>query len=513
MVWFLALCSMLLGVVTATPAGAAAAEEPETVTSFAFTSDPGNDIADGAAGAYAPPLATFRLFGGGMGPPTTGELRVDIEQGSEDWSVTLAAPEGRQLRPGEYGDAEEAPFHDDDAAGLYVSGNGRACNQVHGDFVIYSISTDPAGAVTSLDAAFTQRCGSPDAPALRGVIRYLAPDGPITVTSSMPKSVRGDAVLLTARVPAADEGMVRFRAGGTVLGKAPVDRNGLASFETENLPAGTHEVTASYAGRATGGSVASRPLAQRVAKSTTSFSFASGADHYLGRGASVALTPEDANIIVEGTTACPTLRVVDRAGRSWTVELATPPIVVSVPLIGTLELCGEPLRAGTYDDARTGERGHPVLDVSGWNRACNDSHGRFVIDRIDGDALGRVTRLDASFVHRCGGPDAPAMSGRLRYDSPAPSTTAVEASAPVVRATESVTLTATVTGTNGPRSGEVEFRDGLMPLGRAVLDEHGIARLTTSLPPVAGDHHITADYRGSRDYEPSTGATTTTVTV
>ena len=64
---------------------------------------------------------------------------------------------------------------------------------------------------------------------------------------------------------------------------------------------------------------------------------------------------------------------------------------------------------------------------------------------------------------------------------------------------DSITLTATVTSTDGPQpTGVINFTDNGSPLGSASLDGSGVATLTiNSLTP--GTHSIVANYRGDTD--------------
>jgi hypothetical protein len=90
------------------------------------------------------------------------------------WTVELAAPAGEQLKPGVYRNAERAAFRTGRSPGLDVSGDGRGCNEVYGQFSVNQIETDTSGAITVLDASYTQHCENADAPALKGVVKYRA---------------------------------------------------------------------------------------------------------------------------------------------------------------------------------------------------------------------------------------------------------------------------------------------------------------------------------------------------
>ncbi|ADJ42649.1 hypothetical protein AMES_0827 [Amycolatopsis mediterranei S699] len=104
------------------------------------------------------------------------------------------------------------------------------------------------------------------------------------------------------------------------------------------------------------------------------------------------------------------------SGRLWidvssglkylTVELSAP--------------AGETLHTGTYtgaqfrgqsDEAQT----TPGIFVYTMGNVCSEAYADFTIDRLDKDADGRTTDVDATFVQRCGAPDAPATRGEVHF--------------------------------------------------------------------------------------------------
>ncbi|MEU4200378.1 hypothetical protein AB0B79_07100 [Streptomyces sp. NPDC039022] len=162
-----ALCTAAgLGGALATPAAAAA--EPTPVTSYTYTSVAGDYIGQGRAGTYREPTAKITLTG------NAGEVRVRVEGAEDLWDIDIAAPKGEQLRPGVYRDAERAAFRTGRSPGLDVGGNGRGCNEVYGQFTVDQIATDASGAVTLLDASYTQKCESAAAQPLKGTVKYRA---------------------------------------------------------------------------------------------------------------------------------------------------------------------------------------------------------------------------------------------------------------------------------------------------------------------------------------------------
>jgi len=91
----------------------------------------------------------------------------------------------------------------------------------------------------------------------------------------------------------------------------------------------------------------------------------------------------------------------------------------------------------------------------------------------------------------------------------APTTTTVSSSGNPSIYGNSVTLTATVTGTGGTPTGTVTFSNGSATLGTGVLSSGTATISTTSL--TVGNHTITATYGGDANYLTSTGSLTQTV--
>ncbi|MBP8532644.1 hypothetical protein [Streptomyces sp. MK37H] len=158
----------LLGAVAA-PAHAVPETAVGAVTSYTYTSASVDDwIGWGGSGSYTAPSDTIEING------TARYLTVSVSNANDFWDIGLAAPEGETLHPGVYHDAERALSRTGRAPGLDVSGNGRGCNEVYGQFAIDQIETDASGAVTSLEATFTQNCDWAAAPALQGTVRFQA---------------------------------------------------------------------------------------------------------------------------------------------------------------------------------------------------------------------------------------------------------------------------------------------------------------------------------------------------
>lgn len=137
-------------------------------TLYRYTSEPGDYIGGGLSDSYTSNDATITVSG------TAASLSLNVRNSVDWWNISLSAPRGENLHPGIYYNAERLSFRTGRAPGLDVYGNSRGCNKVWGVFLINQIATNADGAITTLDASFTQRCQAPPAPALRGRIKFNA---------------------------------------------------------------------------------------------------------------------------------------------------------------------------------------------------------------------------------------------------------------------------------------------------------------------------------------------------
>ena len=87
------------------------------------------------------------------------------------WSVNFAAASGQLLSPGVYENAMRYPFsYWEGRNGLSVSGMGRGCNRLSGEFKVLEIEYGVGSEITRFAADFTQRCEE-TGPPLRGSLR------------------------------------------------------------------------------------------------------------------------------------------------------------------------------------------------------------------------------------------------------------------------------------------------------------------------------------------------------
>lgn len=159
------------GVLAAPPAAAAGVGAPP-VSSFTYTSAPGDYIGQGGSDSFKAPEHTMLAENPIAVDP--GLIRVWASDGDVTWTVELAAARGELLTPGVYRDAERAVPRTGRSPGLSVTGDGRGCNAMYGQFTVHQVAHDADGVVTLLDATFTQHCETADAPPLKGSVKYRA---------------------------------------------------------------------------------------------------------------------------------------------------------------------------------------------------------------------------------------------------------------------------------------------------------------------------------------------------
>jgi hypothetical protein len=136
-------------------AGRKGLKPPATVE---MHSDEGDFIGQGGSYSYPGEGGRVQVLGN----------RELITASAGPWHLEFSAPEGRSLTPGEFADARRYPFNGS-RAGLNVSGDGRGCDELTGEFRISASSFDAKGRLRSLRLSFEQHCeGAP--PALTGSV-------------------------------------------------------------------------------------------------------------------------------------------------------------------------------------------------------------------------------------------------------------------------------------------------------------------------------------------------------
>jgi hypothetical protein len=130
-------------------------------------------------------------------------MRTDASS-TDYWMLDFAAPPGQALTAGSYsGVARAGASQSPGQPGLDVSGLGRGCNMLGGDFTVFDAAFGPYGYVERFHATFEQHCEF-GGPALHGEVSVSSPPPPpplrATLAVDSPAQVRRGAVTLTGSV-------------------------------------------------------------------------------------------------------------------------------------------------------------------------------------------------------------------------------------------------------------------------------------------------------------------------
>jgi hypothetical protein len=142
-------------------------------TRLVMTSDPGDYIGQGQSWSYTTTNGSIGVGGGRNG------ISAGVDGANGDWWYLDFYPSsGDILASGSTYQATRYPFNYP-GAGMDISGNGRGCNTLTGQFTVNSISVGLDGALRYASISFTQHCEG-GTPALRGTLDYRVPTGDLT---------------------------------------------------------------------------------------------------------------------------------------------------------------------------------------------------------------------------------------------------------------------------------------------------------------------------------------------
>jgi hypothetical protein len=162
------VAAVLIAAAGGTANTAGAEPSPRIVgATFTFEAEAGAHPVNGRSGSWKTPASEF------MVRERENIVKIDAASpsGFDYILVELNGPGRASLGVGTYHDVRGQDSGLDNPGMLVISGS-LGCVDVYGEFVIERIERDATGRLTALSAGFTQRCGSPDAPALRGWIVY-----------------------------------------------------------------------------------------------------------------------------------------------------------------------------------------------------------------------------------------------------------------------------------------------------------------------------------------------------
>jgi hypothetical protein len=261
----------------------------------------------------------------------------------------------------------------------------------------------------------------------------------LTLASTPNPSLLGQAVAFKATISYADgvpPGLIALSDGAVTLANLTPDANGIATFSTSSLAAGTHYISASYRGSTTYLSATASVTQQVVNGYTTDTSITS------------SLNPANSGQTVTFTATVKSTR-------------------------------GVPTGSVTFSDGST-------------TLAAQTLNNGVAIYSTNSLSAGSHTITAA---YGAGGTFAGSTGSLTEVINGLASTTALAAPPNPANALQQVTLTATVKATTGAPTGTVRFFDGGVSLGSAALAANGTSTLSTSFFS-SGAHSLTATYAG-----------------
>ncbi|OCW59542.1 beta strand repeat-containing protein [Hoeflea olei] len=293
----------------------------------------------------------------------------------------------------------------------------------------HSITADYAGDANN---------GASSSQPLAVTVMKLTPTIALTVSDANP--ALGASVTFTATLAggASPSGTVTFKDGATTLGTGTISGT-TATFSTAALAAGSHAVTADYAGDADNEAVSSSSVTVTVSKLTPT----------------IALAVSDANPVL-GASVTFTATLAGGASPSGTVTFKD-----GTTTLGTGAISGT---TATLSTAALAAGSHAITaDYAGDanNEAATSSPVTVAVDKL-----------------------VPTIALTVSDANPQQGT--------------SVTFTATLAGGASP-SGTVTFKDGTTTLGTGTITGTTATFATAALS--VGNHAVTADYAGDANNE------------
>ena len=191
-------------------------------TFITMNSEPGDYIGQGQTFYFSTLDGSFTL---NSNSPDVAAL---LFQSAERWNYQFAAPDGTELSSQFYQGASRYPIQAANEPGLNVSGAGRGCSTLTGNFDIKALNRDMNGNINGYAASFEQRCGGSTS-ALTGEIRFndVDPSVPTADAGADQTVTSGDQVGLSAMASIDSDGQIMHyqwrQLSGPIVELSPVD--------------------------------------------------------------------------------------------------------------------------------------------------------------------------------------------------------------------------------------------------------------------------------------------------
>jgi hypothetical protein len=376
---------------------------PRTV--LYWDSQPGDSIGAGGKAVYSPANSYWRV----QSSTDRSQIQLWVEDGTDNWSLSLSRAAGTPLTPGYYSAARRAAFASGN--GLDVWGSGRGCNTQTGRFVVLEIVFGSNGTVQRFAADFEQHCED-GVPALFGAIRYnstidevmpfggVYPSYQLFLSQPTHGQVTGTSISCGS---AGSQCQLTLAAAAQLTLTATPDFGYTFTGWTEDCSGGTTTTL-----HLNGPKQCAATFEPTVAVAPrTLLRWDSEPGHYIGQGRSEVLSLMNSSwraaSFQNGNMAEFTVRSVGPVSDSyWTLRFQAP--------------TGEVLQTRQYlaaDDFAA--PGVPALVIFGNGRFCGG--GQFTVRELVLGTQDTVLRFAADFVFDCGSSSGPRLTGSLQYQS------------------------------------------------------------------------------------------------
>ncbi|PWU11411.1 MAG: hypothetical protein C5B50_23380 [Verrucomicrobia bacterium] len=374
----------------------------------------------------------------------------------------------------------------------------------------------------------------------------------VSLSSNTNPSIFGQMVTFTANVTSCagtPTGMVTFKDGGTSLGSRPLNGSGQASFNTASLSVAPHSITAAYYGDGCFLPNSSSVVTQTVNQCATTVDLSSSANPApFGTWVTFTATPSaippgsgtatGTVIFSSGTNTLGTGTLSSGQATYTTSGLPVGSDPITANYVGDVNFLGSSgAMTQQVTKASTTASVSSSLDPSIRGDSVVFSASVSVVAPGSGTPAGTVIFMDGASPFGTNFLDAGTTSwtnadlsagihsisavysgtsnfygcasaglGQVVHQTSnsVSSATTLAASPSSPYFGQAVTLSATVSGTNGTPTGTIVFSDGATALSTNTLAADGTASFTHA-GFVAGNHTFTAAYSGNATYDPSTG--------
>ena len=337
--------------------------------------------------------------------------------GSGNWMFDVANALNKAVTPDVYEGATRYPFNSPLTPGFNVEGDGRACNQSFGRFVVREIVCSTGNTIERLAVDAEQHCESPDRPPLRAYLRVNSTVPEIvpqpTASAGPDQAVtEGELVQLDglhSSSPSGIAGIVwQVVSGPVVTLSSSTALN--PTFIAPDVPSGGATIVLALQITGNDGLLDTNTVSISVRDSgdaETRLALVSHPGDYIGDGITRSTTNFDS--IFDAYCWNSELEVVARGATVWNIHLAAPG--------------GSTLGLGAYEGAtRWPFQASSEVGMSIWGngRGCNTVNGRFVISDYACGPDSKIQRLAADIEQHCESPDNPPLFAFLRVNSAVP---------------------------------------------------------------------------------------------